>query len=191
MNAKLAFFKESVKNIKTTGTVMPSSRFLITKMLKGVDFEKSLVFVEYGAGNGIITKYILKKMKPDAKLICFEINTEFNKHLNLINDDRLIIVNNSAEKIKAILSTNNIQNVDCFVSSLPLAIMPLTISENILNYSKEVLNTNGQFIQYQYSTNSLKIFKKFFGKKNVILNFELMNIPPAFIYKCKKTNPLK
>lgn len=186
MNTKVAFFKEAIKNFKTTGTIMPSSKFLIKRMLKEIDFKKINVLVEFGAGNGIITKSILKKMHKDAVLFCFEINPEFYKHLKLINDNRLIVVNQSAQEVKNVLNKHNIASVDCIISSLPLTMLPAEISKSILHISKNLLKNESVFIQYQYSINFFKIFKQVFGKNNVFLAFELMNIPPAFIYKCKK-----
>jgi len=186
LNNKIAFFKESLKSFKTTGTILPSSRFLINRMLSNVDFKNARVIVEYGPGNGIITEHILKRMHKDAVLICFEINKEFYNHLTKNSDSRLIVINQSAENIKLVLENNNFNFIDCFISSLPLSILPKEISHNILEASKEVLRNNGKFIQYQYSTSFLKIFKQVFGNNNVFLNFELLNVPPAFIYKCVK-----
>ncbi len=186
MNTRLAFIKEAFKNIKTTGTIMPSSRFLIKKMLQDIDFNTVQLIVEYGAGNGIITKQILNKMNVNTTLICFEINDAFYNQLLQINDHRLIVLKQSAADISSILKNRNLKTVDYFISSLPLAIMPLALSKNILNCSKNALKNNGLFIQYQYSTNFFKNFKQIFGKNNVNLNFEILNLPPAFIYKCTK-----
>ena len=188
MNTKVAFFKESIKSFKTTGTIMPSSRYLIKRMLKNIDFSKANVIVEYGPGNGIITKHILNKMHHKATLICFEINDVFYKHLTQINDKRLIIVKQSAEDVINVLNNYKITEVDYFFSSLPLTILPMKLSKNILFLSKKLLNNNGLFVQYQYSINFLKIFKQIFGDNNVFLSFGILNLPPAFIYKCRKIN---
>lgn len=186
MQTKKAFFKEAIKNFKTAGTITPSSRFLIKKMLHNIDFSTAKVIVEYGPGNGIITHHILNKMQDDAILICFEINTHFYKHLKEINDDRLIVLKSSAENILTELKKLNIDFADYFISSLPLTMIPKLISHDILVKSKQALKMDGQFIQYQYSLRFYRKFKQIFNKKNVSLNFELANIPPAFIYKCVK-----
>ena len=188
MNTKTAFFKESIKSIKTTGTIMPSSKYLIKKMLKNIDFSKAAVIIEYGPGNGIITKHLLEKMNINSKLICFEINDEFYKHLTQINDKRLIVLKQSAENLADVLDKYQIKETDYIISSLPLSIIPKDISLNILDLSKKNLKNNGFFIQYQYSINFLKYFKQIFGENNVFLSFEILNLPPAFIYKCRKTN---
>jgi len=186
LQTKKAFFKEAIKNFKTAGTITPSSRFLIKKMLHSIDFNTAKVIVEYGPGNGIITHQILNKMQSDCVLICFEINTHFYKHLKEINDGRLIVLKSSAENILIELKKLNINFADYFISSLPLTMLPKLVSQNILVKSKHALRTNGQFIQYQYSLRFYRKFKQIFNKNNVSLNFELANIPPAFIYKCIK-----
>jgi phospholipid N-methyltransferase len=167
---------------------MPSSRFLAKKMLKNIDFNKAKVIVEYGAGNGVITKHILNNMRDDAILLCFEINKNFYDHLKEIDDDRLILLDVSAEHIIDILHEKDIKDVDYFISSLPLSIIPQKIGKKILNNSKKALKDNGIFIQYQYSLSFYKILKDVFEDKNVNLHYEILNIPPAFIYKCRKRN---
>ena len=73
--------KESLKSIKEVGTVLPSSKFVVSKMIEPINFEKDISILEFGSGTGVITKEILKKMTPSSKLICFETNTSFQKEL--------------------------------------------------------------------------------------------------------------
>ncbi|MCK0130926.1 methyltransferase domain-containing protein [Flavobacteriaceae bacterium F08102] len=184
MEKKRVFFKEAIKNIKTSGTITPSSKYLATKMLKSIDFKQANVIVEYGAGNGIFTRKLLKKLNKDAILLCFEINEEFYKHLKTIKDDRLFVYQESCEHIKQICQQHDIKEVDCIVSSLPLTNIPNQISQKILSESFDILKKEGTFIQYQYSLSYHKKLKKIYPK--VTLNFEVRNVPPAFIYYCKK-----
>ena len=85
MSKKFNFFKEAVKNYKTSGTIMPSSKYLAGKMLKEIDFSKADIIIELGPGNGAITHNILAKIKPSTILICFEINDAFYNELTKIN----------------------------------------------------------------------------------------------------------
>ncbi len=186
LGKKLNFFKEAVLAAKTSGTIAPSSRFLAEKMLKGIDFEQTKLIVELGSGNGVITKHILKKMKPNNHLICFEINEIFYQELLKIDHPQLTILNTSAEFLIDEIQKKGFTNVDCIVSSLPLSILPKEVSKSILNESYNALSEQGKFIQFQYSLDYYKRFKKLFKKQNVSLHFEPLNIPPAFIYKCTK-----
>ncbi|MEM1215016.1 MAG: ribosomal RNA adenine dimethylase, partial [Bacteroidota bacterium] len=74
---KIKFFTEGLRNMRTVGTVTPSSRFLCESMLKGIDFSKAKFLVELGAGDGVVTKHILKRMRPDARLLAFEVQPDF------------------------------------------------------------------------------------------------------------------
>ncbi|SEC34215.1 Phospholipid N-methyltransferase [Tenacibaculum sp. MAR_2009_124] len=185
MSKTISFFKEAVKNYKTSGTLVPSSRFLANKMLSNINFSESQVIIELGPGNGAITKNILEKLNPEALLICFEINNVFYEELKEIEHPQLIILKESAENIIIEIEKLGFKKVDAIVSSLPLTIIPKHISSKILNNSHSSLKKNGIFIQYQYSLSYLMKLKKVFGK-NITLDFETLNFPPAFIYKCVK-----
>lgn len=185
MSKKFNFFKEAVKNYKTSGTIVPSSRYLAGKMLRGINFSKAKVIVELGPGNGAITHDILKRIQPDAVVICFEINDAFYNELKKIKHPQLIVLKASAEEIKSEIEKLGYGKADHIVSSLPLTIIPKEISHNILLESHQFLDNKGMFIQYQYSLTYYKKLKEVFGN-NITLSFEPFNFPPAFVYKCVK-----
>lgn len=189
MSTKFNFFREAIKNYKTSGTIVPSSKHLAKKMLEHIDFSNADVIVELGPGNGAITTHILKKLHPKATLICFEINDAFFNELQKIEHPQLVLLKASAENIEKELHKLGFTKANHIVSSLPLTIIPKEISDNILEASYQTLATKGLFMQYQYSLTYLKRLKAVFGK-DVTLKFELLNMPPAFIYKCEKV-PLK
>lgn len=164
---------------------MPSSRFLAKKMLNDIDFSKADIIVELGPGNGAITKRILKKLHPRAQLICFEINDQFYADLKKIDHPQLKVVNKSAEDIQEELAKLGHTKSCHIISSLPLTNIPDPISKNILKNSYANLEENGTFIQFQYSLTYFRKLKTVF-KKSVSLDFEVLNVPPAFIYRCKK-----
>jgi len=182
---RIDFFKEAVKSLKTSGTVTPSSRFLAKRMLSKIDFSKANVLIELAPGNGIITKKILKKLHPKATLICFEINENFYKELLKIKNKQLVVIKASAEEIKKELKKLGFSKADHIISSLPLTIIPDEVSNMILQNSYNVLENNGTFIQYQYSLTYYKKLKAVFSEA-ISLEFEPLNFPPAFVYRCKK-----
>ena len=185
MSKKFNFFKEAVKNYKTSGTVVPSSKYLANKMLKDIDFSSAKLIVELGPGNGAITHDILKKLSPNTTLICFEVNDSFYEELIKIKHPQLIVLKASAENIKEEVVQLGFEKADHIISSLPLTIIPKEISHTILTESFSFLKQNGMFVQYQYSLTYYKKLKEVFGN-NITLNFEPFNFPPAFIYKCAK-----
>jgi phospholipid N-methyltransferase len=70
-------------------------------MLQPIDFARAQVIVELGAGNGIFTHEILRRMRPDAVLICFEIHPKFCEMLREnISDKRFMLIEDSAENLQ-------------------------------------------------------------------------------------------
>lgn len=185
MHTKIDFLKEAVKTYKTSGTLIPSSRFLAARMLKSINFKTADVIVELGPGNGAITKYILKNIQPNTQLICFEINENFHKQMQRISHPQLTLLNTSAENICEELEKLKISKACHIISSLPLTIIPNEVTKAILENSYKVLAVNGDFIQYQYSLSYFKKLKAVFHK-DISLTFEALNFPPAFVYRCKK-----
>jgi phospholipid N-methyltransferase len=182
-NSKL-FFSSFLKNPRVTGSIVQSSQILAEKMLEKIDFQKANCIVELGGGAGIITKKILKKMPQNCALLCFEINEVLVKKLENIKDPRLVVINDSAEKIDVYLKKYGFQKADCIVSGLPLASLPPRTSRNILKNIYTYLPTGGQYIQFQYSLISLRQIKYLFS--SVAISFVFLNFPPAFVYVCVK-----
>lgn len=171
--------------MKTSGAIAPSSRFLADKMIDKINFSDVDVIVELGPVNGKITQKILERLHPKATLICFEINDHFYQELKKIKHPQLKVLNESAENVKDQLEKLGYSKSCHIVSSLPLTNIPKPISNTILQNSYACLEENGTFVQFQYSLTYFKKLKHVFDT-SVSLDFELLNLPPAFIYRCKK-----
>ena len=176
---KIAFFKESLKNLKTVGTVLRSSKYVCKEMVSHIDFRDSKCIVELGAGDGVITKHILKKMKKDSILLSFEVNKNFCEQLRQINDPRLHVIEDSAENLEKYLRNANVKKIDAIISAIPFVSLPDELGFIIVGECKKHLKKGGLFIQIHYSLLAKKIYKKVFG--NVDVNFVPLNIPPAFV----------
>lgn len=153
-------------------------------MLRPIRFNKARCIVEYGPGTGIFTLKLLERLHPDGKLLVFEINKEFYEALKQINDPRLIVINDSAEKIESYLKAYDCPYADFIISSLPLTVLPENMVHNILINSRYCLSDSGAFIQFQYSLKLQSKLKSVFPK--VKIRFTFFNIPPAFIFICRK-----
>lgn len=182
--SKKKFISEVLKSTGTIGALSPSSSFLAKKMLEPIDFSQSQCIVEFGPGTGVFTKKLLENMLPDSKLLAFEINPTFIEELEQIKDSRLVLIKDSAEKIEEYLKENGCSSADYIVSSLPFAMIPDDVVHRILTNSDSALSENGRYIQFQYSLNAKKKLERYFSEVNI--NFTLLNLPPAFIYVCKK-----
>lgn len=175
------FFKEFLKNWRSVGSVLPSSKFLVKKMLQTVDFDKADATMELGAGSGIVTQELLRNMKNNSKLIVFETNTDFYNSLKKVKDPRIEVYNQSAVNLQKYLGE---KQVDYIISGIPLANLSKSDKKDLLHSSYKVLKSNGRYIQFQYSLESKGDLEKVFDK--VTVDFTPLNIPPAFVFSCLK-----
>ena len=74
------FAKEVVSSIKNIGAIAPSSKYLAKDIIKHIDFKENQVILEFGCGNGAITRQVLKQIPASSRLISLEINEPFLKH---------------------------------------------------------------------------------------------------------------
>lgn len=182
--SKIKFLSEVFKRGATIGALSPSSSYLAKKMLNPIHFNDADCIVEFGPGTGIFTTKLLEQMKSDALLLVFEINPSFHNELLKIEDNRLFVINDSAEKLDYYLHSYNQTNADYIISSLPFAVIPDIVVDSILEKSFKLLSDKGKYIQFQYSLNALSKLKRIF--KKVDISFTFLNIPPAFIFICGK-----
>ena len=154
------------------------------KMSQFIDSQDDLIIVELGAGDGVITSFILEKMSPDAKLYVFEINTELCAVISKIKDPRMILVNDSAEHMESYLLKHGITQVDMIISAIPFLVLPDELTKDILMAGKKMLKTGGNFIQMHYVSSIKKMYKNIFG--NVHTYFVPVNIPPGYVFRCVK-----
>ncbi|MDR3353266.1 MAG: hypothetical protein LBO00_09770 [Zoogloeaceae bacterium] len=178
LSRQASYLREFVRTPREIGSVLPSSRYLCREMLAAVDWESATSLVELGAAEGVLTTWILKRMRPDATLTVYEIRPEFVRVLREIQDPRLIICDHSAEFLSG--------SHDAILSSLPLVTLPRRVSLRVLGASRKALQEkHGLFVQYQYSRLAERLLSRFFTWRKTIV---LRNIPPARVYTCRLRN---
>lgn len=155
------------------GTLVPSSPWLCQKMIDAAPWENVQRIAELGAGDGVLTRRILQRMRPDARLDAYEIQPILVRRLEEINDPRLRVIAHSAEKLQ--------NRYDLIFSCLPLASLPLSTRVRILRQSYNRLNTGGYFIQFQYSPLNERLLSLYFEWQKM---YEIRNFPPAWVYIC-------
>jgi len=182
---KIDFLKNTLRNLRTTGTITRSSKYLSKTMLSYIQFDKAKTIVELGPGDGIFTRYILKKMKADSRLIAFEINEDFLEHLKLsIEDPSFELVSDSAEHMTEILRTKGVETADYIISGMPFTILPDDLVQVIIKSCYDLLKPGGKFIQFHYALSNRKLYTDTF--KNIQIKFVALNVPPAFVMVCEK-----
>ncbi len=184
MRPRVLFVRHFLSSPRSVGSAIPSSRRLTQQLIAGINWEKARVIVEYGPGTGVVTRAILARMAPDARLLAFEINTDFIAYLRReCPDPRLILVAASAETIEAVLASHGLAGVDAAISSLPFSVMPGHVRQAILTATARVLRPDAPFVGYQYSRRWLGELRLAFGA--VAVQFEPRNWPPAFVFSAR------
>ena len=105
---KVKFLWQSIRNFKEMGTVVRSGPAMCRKMVQNIHPETDLNIIELGAGDGVITRYILSKMAPEGKLFVFEINPELCEVITDIQDSRMILINDGAQNMAIHLQKHGI-----------------------------------------------------------------------------------
>lgn len=179
----IKFFIEGIRRFKEVGTFSRSSKFVGKTMVKYVDFDKARCIVELGAGDGSITEQILKKMGPDSKLLCFEINEKLceDLHRQYDKDPRIQIIQDDAKKVGEYIKNAGFDYADAVISAIPFVIIP---EDDIIIESHKYLRPGNNYVQLHYSLIAKKRYERIFG--NAKIDFVMLNVPPAFIHICNK-----
>lgn len=175
------FFRGFLEHPRMVGSIIPSSRFTIRKMLAPVDWGKCEVFVEYGPGVGTFCRPVLDKMRGDGVMIVIDTNPLFVDHLtNTIRDKRFHAVLGSAENVEQILADLGVEAADYVLSGLPFSTLPDGLAPRIAKATYDVLRPGGGFLAYQFTSAVRDESAPFFDR--IDAGFELLNILPCKLY---------
>ena len=181
------FLRGFLKNPVMVGSVIPSSRVLIDKMLRPVDWDNTRLFVEYGPGVGTFTRPILEQLGPDATLVTIDTNADFTRYLKeSIDDPRLVAVNGSAADVQKILEDRGLGQADFVLSGLPFSTLPPGVGEAIAEATSKVIRPGGAFLVYQFSPKVRDFIAPHFDR--IDRGFEWINVPPAQLFWAWKQN---
>ena len=175
------FLRGFFKNPVMVGSIIPSSRVLIDRMLRPVDWETTRLFVEYGPGVGTFTRPILERLPADAKLVTVDTNPDFTRYLKeSIDDPRLVPITGSAADIEKILLDRDLGSADYVLSGLPFSTLPPGVGAAIGEATANVIRPGGAFLVYQFSPKVLDFIKPHFDR--IERGFEWINVPPATLF---------
>lgn len=180
--SRLLFAREFLKHPILLGSALPSSRFLVQRLLRQVEWSRTRVLVEYGPGVGTFTREILNHLRPDAKLVAIEMSQDFVKYLRREHrDPRLVVVHGSAADVRQILWNLHLGHADAIISGIPFSTLSQQERERILVESKRALRPRGRFLVYQFTSAVRRDLERIFGPTE--RDREPLNILPATIFR--------
>ena len=186
----IQLYRHIQRNIKEDGLIVSSSRFLVSAMLKRVDFSRDLRILELGSGRGAITDQLIQRMSNGSSLDICEIKSEYNDSIHRLmasHPDKQVALYNSC--VTQLLTRPG--HYDVIISSLPLKNFEDAASANaflyqILNAVQYGLREGGLYLQYQYFKSNQSDIEQVFGKSMDDVSFVPLNILPAFVYQMSK-----
>jgi len=175
------FFKGFVKHPVMVGSIIPSSRWTVEKMLAPVDWENTDLFVEYGPGIGTFCGPVLEKMRGNATLLVIDTNEDFIEYLRrTYTDSRFIAVHGSAADVEEIIQAHGFEHADYVLSGLPFSTLPGNLGPKIAQKTADVLRPGGAFLVYQFTAAARDFMTPHFRK--IDNGFEFWNVLPCKLF---------
>jgi phospholipid N-methyltransferase len=183
------FFKRFLQRPFQIASIIPSSRALVERVADKIDFERARVIAEYGPGEGVHSREIARRMRDDAQLLLFELDSAFSRDLvrQFSGDPRVHVLNQDAAALPQEMKRRGISQCDYILSGIPFSILKIDKKRALLKKTYEALAPGGSFIIYQV-TNELKQHATIFGEADS--EYFLQNIPPMFITVFRKSTIL-
>jgi phospholipid N-methyltransferase len=183
LRRRALFGLSMLRNPRTVGAVWPTSRRAVEDLLDMGDLRSAAVVAEFGAGTGVYTAGILRRLPPGAHLLAYEVDGALAAAVaRRLPDRRLEVVNASAERVGEHLEALG-RKADVVVSSLPFSTLPESLRHDLLDAAREALAPGGVFLVLQYSRTVLPELERRFPK--IRHRFSPLNVPPAFLFACE------
>jgi phospholipid N-methyltransferase len=182
--SSLLFGRTFLRHPRMLGSVVPSSRFLISRILRQADWGRTRVVVEAGPGVGTLTTAILDRLHHDGTVVAFEMNRTFVTHLRgEIADPRLAVLHRSAADAGPALAERGTGRVDLLVSGIPLSGLARQARLDLVAGWRQLLSPGGVMVVYQFTRSVVPDLRRVFG--HVRQEFEPLNVLPAWVWRCE------
>jgi len=165
------------------GAFAPTSRYAIARMIPYIPYSANAI-VEYGPGDGVITRHLLRRTSPYGKVLAIERNADFVRELGTIHDPRLVVKKGDALLVTQYLKETGIDKIDAVISGIPFSFFKPEDRLRIIGQTYEALAPNGVFVVYQFSILMLRYLREYFT--NIEWHFEVRNLPPCFFIMVAK-----
>lgn len=175
------FLQGFIEHPVMVGSIIPSSRFTIARMLGPVKWDECKLFVEYGPGVGTFCRPVLERLPRDGRLIVIDTNPLYIDYLKAtIADSRFIPVLGSAADVEDIVYAHGFDHADYVLSGLPFSTLPDGVGPAIAAATHRVLRPGGAFLVYQFSARARDFMARHFTR--IDADFEPLNVLPCKLF---------
>jgi phosphatidylethanolamine/phosphatidyl-N-methylethanolamine N-methyltransferase len=210
----IQFLSVAFRNMKTVGTVCPSSPMLSRALAEVMDAAPApRRILEVGPGTGPVTRELLRRLSPGDELDIVELSPEFCEDLErkVLGPWRTNGGRPGAGRTRVTLHNAAIQDVsleeasyDCVVCGLPFNNFEFDLVRSIMERMLELLKPGGELTYFGYvgAKTARRAMSDGAGRDNIdaIERLErdlqiahsgtrrmvLANIPPAFVRRLRK-----
>jgi len=195
-----SFFIAFFRSAKHVGSIFPSSSFAAKAITKYITKKNDPIrILEVGAGTGVFTEEITKKIRKKDRLDVIEIDSELCKVLK----EKFEKHKNVKIYCESVLDWEPNGSYDFVVSAIPMKSFEPKFVFSLLDKYKKIIAENGvlSYIEYSWLTSLKSFFIKGEEKKSLEKNIEILdnlqkecgidksmvwlNLPPANIYHVK------
>jgi len=170
-----------------TGALVPSQRFLTTKMIAPVPRSYRGLLLELGPGTGALTLRLAARC-PAAHILACEINPvlaeDLKRRVTSAGRTRQVeVIEAPAQEVLASLAKSG-QQLGFILSGIPLGNLRRERVMDLLDGIAGALADGGMYIQFQYSLMDRKKIRSRFANLHTVPVW--LNIPPAVVYYARK-----
>lgn len=142
----LAFLRDP----KGVSALLPSSAGVVERIASKVGPEGAEAIVEYGPGNGVVTRRLLERLRPEGRMVAIERDAGLAETLRAtIDDPRLTVVCDAAENVSAILSDLSMPPANHVFSGIPFFWLSTGAARELVAATHSSLRPGGSFVTYQ------------------------------------------
>ncbi len=188
----MRFLGSFLRRPRSTGAVLPSSRYLAEALVGPLDLSDGDLVVEFGPGTGPMTSVIRERMLDTARYLGIERDREFQDLLCKRFPD-LPFHLGSADELKEILADRQLPRPRLIISGLPFASLPGAMQDGIIRGVDQALAPDGEFRTFQYvHAYGLPAARRF--RDSMARHFPayhrsgpvLRNVPPAYVLSYRR-----
>jgi len=198
------FLREARKTFRTTGAILPSSKFLANKAVSILrDLPPNARILEAGPGTGAVTEYIFPKLRPGDRLTLVEIHEGFANELRrrFDTDPKWIPHKKQAEVVHAgVQDLPKDEKFHAIVCGIPFNSMSPDLADDVFGSLFKLLLPGAQLSNFEYigirrvsvpfvkpaerqrMKQVAKVVRKYVDKYGVKDHRIAFNIPPAVVH---------
>ncbi len=176
---RVAFFKEFLRRGVSVASATPSSRWMCRELARGVIADAPQKILELGAGTGVVTREIERRMHPKSTLVAVERLAAFEPYLKQATRCATIMIGS----VEALWKTLRMAGpFDLVVSGLPFPSLSRRVKAAVLALIRQAA-PRATFSQL---TEIPLVYKPLYQRCFHEVKFSpvALNLPPGGVYHC-------